>query len=159
MSSTDELLAELESDGETERSSDERGATASRRSRLAARIGSPFEGLFSLRGFLLALVLSVVGMLVAGVVPLLPGGIAALVGVFLAGFLLGLLRERRAYLEVALAGAGTAAVATLLDHLFVVALGGLGVPIAALTGGAGLLAALGGHYFGRDLRDGLVRDL
>jgi hypothetical protein len=159
MSSTDELLAEIERDEGEQTSETASESTESRRSRVASRIKSPFAGLFSFRGFLLALVLSVVGMLLAGVVPLLPGSVAALLGVFLAGFVLGLVRERRAYLEVALAGAGTAAVATLLDYLLIATLGGFGVPLAAVTGGAGLLAGVGGHYFGRDLRDGLTRDL
>lgn len=157
MSSTDELLAEIERDQQQEQSSEPE--TESRRSRVASRITSPFTGLFSIRRFLLALVLSIVGMAMAGAVPLLPGSVAALLGVFFAGFLVGLVRERRAYLEVALAGAGTAAVATLLDYLLVAALSGVGAPLAAVTGGAGLLAAVGGHYFGRDLRAGLTRDL
>lgn len=159
MSSTDELLAEIERDERESGTETRDEASQSRRARVASRIKSPFAGLFSLRGFLLVLVLSVVGMLAAGAVPLLPESIAALLGVFLAGFVLGLARERRAYLEVALAGAGTAAVATLLDYLLVAALSDVGVPLAAVTGGAGLLAAVGGHYFGRDLRDGLTRDL
>lgn len=159
MASTDELLAELERD-EGEQSSDSRSEhTESRRSWVASRFRSPLGGLFSLRGFLLALVLSVAGVLSAGVVPLLPESVAALLGVFLAGFLLGLSRERRAYLEVALAGAATAAIATLTSYLLIATFGGFGVPLAAATGGAGLLAGVGGHYFGRDLRTGLTRDL
>jgi Flp pilus assembly protein TadB len=158
MSSTDELLAEIERDEERQASGTDTEAE-SRRSRVASRLKAPVSGLFSPRAFLLALVLSVVGMVLAGVVPLVPGSVAALVGVFLAGFLLGLVRDRRAYLEVALAGAGTAVVATLSSYLLVTALSGYGVPLAAATGGAGLLAAVGGHYFGRDLRDGLTRDL
>ncbi|WP_255195239.1 hypothetical protein [Halorarius litoreus] len=157
MSSTDELLAEIERDQQREQSSTTE--TESRRSRAASRIKSPFEGLFSFRGFLLALVLSVGGLLLASVVPLLPGSIAALLGVFFAGFLLGLVRERRAYLEVALAGAGTAAVATLSSFLLITAFSDIGLPLAAATGGAGLLAGVIGHYFGRDLRDGVTRDL
>lgn len=159
MSSTDELLAEVERD-ESDQSSESRNeATETRRSRVASRIKSPVASLFSLRAFLLALVLSVAGLLLAGMVPLLPGSVAALFGVFLAGFTIGLIRERRAYLEVALAGAGTAGVATLLDYLLIATLGGFGLPLAAVTGGAGLLGAVGGHYFGRDLRAGLTRDL
>lgn len=156
MSSTDELLAEIERDEERQTSDPD---TESRRSRVASRLKAPVSGLFSPRAFLLALVLSIVGMVLAGVVPLVPGSVAALAGVFLAGFLLGLVRDRRAYLEVALAGAGTAVVATLSSYLLVTALSGYGVPLAAATGGAGLLAAVGGHYFGRDLRAGLTRDL
>lgn len=159
MSSADELLADLDGDADESAAREPSDDSGGRIQRAKARVASPFEGLFSLRGFLLALGLSVAGMLVAGVVPLLPGGVAALIGVFAAGFLLGLVRSDRSYLEVALAGAGTAAVATLVDYLLVAALGGFGVPLAAVTGGAGLLAAVGGHYFGRDLRSGLTRDL
>lgn len=161
MSSTDELLSEVES-RTGPAGSDVEGDDAGSRSRwrrVAARLRSPFGGLFSPRSFLVALALSVVGLMLAGAVPLVQGPVAALLGVFGAGFVLGAARERRAYLEVALAGAGTAAVATLLRHLLVVAVGDIGAPLAAFTGGAGLLAAVGGHYLGRDLRAGLTRDL
>lgn len=155
----DELRSDLDR-GESDRRAVERdGDSRGIRDRIGSRIRSPFGGLFRLRRFLLALGLSVVGLVLSGFVPLLPAAVSALAGVFLAGFSLGLVSSKRAYTEVALAGAATAAVATLADYLLVTALGGFGVPLAALTGGAGVLASVGGHYFGRDLRSGLTRDV
>lgn len=169
MSSTDDLLADVEHDPAAEQSTDRQADRQERRG-LRARVGSRLRGLtrpgvgarlgrlFSPRTFLFALGLSVGGMAIA-VFVLSLGGLAPLLGALLAGFLLGLLRDRRAYLEVALAGAGTAAVAALTQELFVALLGNLGAEIAVVSGGAGLLAAVAGHYFGRDLRDGVTRDV
>lgn len=169
MSSTDDLLADVERDPTEEQSTESRTGSGERRS-LRARVGSRLRGvtrpglgarlgrLFSPRTFLFALGLSVGGMALA-VFVLVLGGLAPLLGAVLAGFLLGLLRDRRAYLEVAFAGAGTAAVVAVTQELFVAALGGLGAEIAVVSGGAGLLAAVAGHYFGRDLRAGLTRDV
>lgn len=169
VSSTDDVLADLDRDPAEEQST-ERQADRRERRGLRAHVTSRLRGLtrpglgarlgrlFSPRTFLVALGLSVAGMALAGFVLVL-GGLAPLLGAVLAGFLLGLLRERRAYLEVALAGAGTAAVAAVTQELFIAALGGLGTEIAVVSGGAGLLAAVAGHYFGRDLRAGLTRDV
>lgn len=155
----DELRSDLDQ-GESDRRAVKRdGNSHGIRDRIGSRIRSPFSGLFRLRRFLLALGLSVVGLVLSGFVPLLPAALSALTGVFLTGFSLGLVSSKRAYAEVALAGAATAAVATLADYLLVTALGGFGVPLAAIAGGAGVLASVGGHYFGRDLRSGLTRDI
>jgi hypothetical protein len=171
MSSTDDLLAEVETDAgsepppgerDGEREAD-RGGLRARLSGLLSRpsLGSPvsMRGVFSLRAFLLALVLAVGGALVTGLVPFLSGALAAVVGVVVAGFGLGLLREQRAYTEVALAGAAFAGVATLLDFLLWSVVGGLGVPVTAIGFGAGVIAGVLGHYLGRDLRAGLTREL
>jgi len=110
---------------------------------------------FTVRGLGLSLVVSVVAFVATSlVVPL--GGIAGLVGIFVAAFGLGLV-GRGHYLELAVAGAGTAAAGTLLSQLFIAAVADLTVPLAAVGGTAGLLSAVLGCYFGRDLRDGLTR--
>lgn len=149
---TDELLAERESTEESEDADSERGG---RLSRLRPSVSSPF----SVRVFLLAVVLMVVGSAVAGLVPFVPASVATVVGVFLGAFALGLGRGTRSYLEVSLAGAGTAVVAALTQFLLISVVGNLGVPLAAAGAGAGLGAAVVGHYLGRDLRAGLTRDL
>lgn len=154
MSATDELLAERDREhaDESEQSGEsERG----RLSRLRPSVPSPF----SLRTFLLAVALMVVGSVLAGLVPFVPASVATLVGVFLGAFALGLGRGTRSYLEASLAGAGTAVVAALTQFLLLSVVGNLGVPLAAAGAGAGLGAAVVGHYLGRDLRDGLTRDL
>ncbi|MFB6165178.1 MAG: hypothetical protein ABEJ31_08470 [Haloarculaceae archaeon] len=134
-------------------------ATSSRLGGLRERLGSPVSGLFSLWAFATALVLTVAGLFVAGaVIPLLPSAITGLLGVAAAGFLLGAASDRRRYLEVGLAGTAVAAVAALLHHLVLTMLG-VGAPLVVVGAGGGALAALAGHYLGRDLRAGLTREL
>jgi hypothetical protein len=178
MADTDELLAEVdELTGRTDRDGDTSGGSRSRATapetttEVETASGSDTTtdgagglrdrlsptGLFSVRGFLVALVLTVGGFLLGGVVPLV-GGLTGLIGVAVAGFLLGLFGQRR-YLELALAGGATGGVGLLLDRLVLSTLGGVAVPLAGVGVAAGLLAAVLGHYLGRDLHDGLSRDL
>ncbi|WP_435127829.1 hypothetical protein [Halobaculum sp. D14] len=119
----------------------------------------------TLRGLLLTFVVAAAGLLVGGAVPLV-GGLTRYVGLFAACFALGLVRSRRAYLETAFAGTLAAVSAFLLGTLSV---GGVlvgtnlladyGVPIAGVGVGVGLVLSVAGYYFGRDLRDGLTRDV
>lgn len=180
MSDTDELLREVERqtdddlgserrEAESTSASDDAGrraATSGRetgsesasrtgglRSRLPARPSAPT--VLTPRGLLFALVLTVAGFLVGGVVPLV-GGLTGLLGIGVAGFLLGAVGRGR-YLELALAGAATGAVAFFLDRLVLSVMAGFAVPLTLVGGSAGLLAAVLGLYFGRDLRDGLTR--
>ncbi|MFD1585716.1 hypothetical protein ACFR9U_01875 [Halorientalis brevis] len=129
-------------------------------SRLRESLASPFSGLFSVRVFLFVLGLVLVAMVAAGSVVPIPflGGLAGFVGIATVGFGVGLADARPRYLELLLAGAIAAGLGTLLDHLILAAFG-LGLPLVVLGVGAGSLAGLVGHYFGRDLRDGLTRDL
>ncbi len=153
---TDELLAEQDRERESSDEPEESDASeAGRLSRLRPNISSPF----SLRVFLLAVLLMFLGSAAAGLVPFVPATVATLVGVFVGAFALGLGRGTRSYLEVSVAGAGTAVVAALTQFLLLSVVGNLGVPVAAAGAGAGLGAAVVGHYLGRDLRDGLTRDL
>lgn len=124
---------------------------------VASRLRSPVEGLFSLRAFLLLLATSVAGMILAGMV--LPfGSIGGLVGIAAAAFGAGLASERSRYVEAATSGALASGISWLLGNLVLTAVGP-GVPLVAVGVGFGVLAAILGHYFGRDLRDGLTRDL
>lgn len=142
-------------DGTTEQHTDTSGG-------LRARVPSPSLPRpslprFTLRGFGLSLVVCTAAFLAAGVVVPL-GGVAGLVGVLTAGFLLGLL-GRGYYLELAVAGAGTAAVGSLLDQLLLAAAADIAAPLTVIGGTAGLLAAVLGCYLGRDLRAGLTRSI
>ncbi len=126
-----------------------------------ARLG----GLFSLRVFLLALALSVVAVVVGGFVPLV-GFVGRLVGLFVVAFAIGVVGSTRHYAEVGLAAALASGmgfvVGTLTSAFFPFAvrlLSEYGVAIAGVGAGVGALAALVGHYFGRDLRDGFAREL
>jgi phage-related tail protein len=147
---TDELLAEVET------TTDEAGGDATAASddpTMRERAGD----VFSVRAFLVALALTAVGVVLGGFVPLL-GAVLRYVGVFAATFALGAASERRHYLEAGLAGALVPTAGTLLEY-FALTVAGVGIPVIAIAAGVGLLAGLAGHYFGRDLRDGLTREL
>ncbi|WP_336024991.1 hypothetical protein [Halobellus salinisoli] len=120
---------------------------------------------FSVRSFLVVLALSVVGIVAGGSVPFV-GTLGQLIGLFVAAFAIGLVGSRTRYLEVGLAGAAAAGLAFVLGTLTSVfaplavgVIADYGVAIAGVGTGTGLLAALLGHYFGRDLRDGLTREV
>lgn len=125
-------------------------------------------GLFSIRAFLLTLLLAVFGVVVGGSIPVI-GVFGRFFGILAAGFAVGLIASRRRYVEVAAAGAAASAFSFLLtavSSLFTPflphaarLLTRYGVEIAGIGAGAGLIAALVGHYLGRDLRDGLTREV
>ncbi|WP_254767094.1 DUF456 domain-containing protein [Salinilacihabitans rarus] len=173
--STDDLLDETDrllSDAGTARApadetdargGDVAGATASRApegeadaterdSRLA------LSGLFSPKGFLAVVLVLGAGLLVGGTAfPF--AGVGRFLGLGVAAFLVGLVGSRRRYLETAVAGASVGGVAATLDFVTVALLGGSTRTLVAAGAGAGALACLLGYYFGRDLRDGLTRDV
>jgi len=125
------------------------------------RLGARFRRLFAPRVFLLAVVLSVVGLVAGGLVPVV-GYLGRFVGITLAAFTLAFLASGRRYIEAGLAGALAAGLGfvlgTLNSALFPV-VADYGLQIAGVGTTAGLLAALVGYYFGRDLRAGLTKDL
>ena len=120
---------------------------------LRSRLGS----VATTRSLLVALVLTVAGLVGFGAIPFL-GLVGELLGIAAAGFVYGLGSSSRRYVEMAVAGAIAGGGTALLGNL-VVALVASGATLVAagLVGGA--LAGVVGHYFGRDLRDGLTRDL
>jgi hypothetical protein len=119
--------------------------------------------LFSARTFVGVLALALGAGFLGGVVPLpLISGFAGLLGVFAAAFVVGLVSSKNHYLEAGLAGAAAAGitlVVTSLNIVFIAALRDIGPEIGVIGAGAGLLAGLLGHYFGRDLREGLTADI
>jgi hypothetical protein len=138
---------------------DESGRGASGSGSGRGRLGRAF----SPRSFAAVLALSVCGLLLGGAIPLI-GFVGQFVGLFAVAFGVGLLSSRRRYLEVGLAGALASGLGfvlgTLTATLFAVGfLAEYGVAVAGIGAGAGLLASLAGHHFGRDLRDGLTREL
>jgi hypothetical protein len=153
-SSVDDILAGLNLDD------DESAAT-----KQGGNGGGRLSGLFSPKMFLLALVLSIGGGIVGGAIPVV-GFLGTFLGIALAGFLLGILGSTRRYVEVGLAGAVAAGLAFVLSTLLSVfapfalqLLADYGVAIAGVGSVTGALAGLVGHYFGRDLRDGLTREI
>ena len=120
---------------------------------------------FSLRSFLVVLVASLAGVIAGGSIPIV-GSIGRFLGLFAVAFGAGAVGSRSRYLEVGVGGAVASGAAFLLGTLTsifapvaVQVLADYGVAIVGLGTGAGLLVALAGHYFGRDLRDGLMRDV
>jgi hypothetical protein len=136
---------------------DEDGAETRRLAGLRRRLA----GLFAPRLFLLALALSVVGVLVGGAVPVV-GVIGRLLGIAAAGFALAFVASGRRYAEAGLAGAvaaGLGFVVAATNALVLPVIADYGVQVAGVGTTAGLIAALLGHYLGRDLRAGLAREL
>ncbi len=123
------------------------------------------SGLFSLKAFLLSGLVIGLGVGIGGAIPFV-GTIGSFVGLFLATFLTGLIASQRRYLETAVAGGSIVglsfAVSLLTTGVLPVGMqffreyglifGGVGV---ALGAGLGVV----GHYFGRDLRDGLTQEI
>jgi hypothetical protein len=134
-------------------SPDEATSGDQRRTRIRKGAGR----IISVRGLVMSLFVVTTGVLLADqILPL--GGVDSVLGVVAGAFLYGLGSDVRHYVELALAGAIVGGTSALLGNL-VLSLVGAGIPMVAFGAGAGALAAVTGHYFGRDLRDGLTRDL
>ena len=124
---------------------------------LSQRLRSRAGSVLSTRALAVSFVFTLVGVLTLGSV--LPFGIVGnLVGIFVAGFAYGTATTTRRYLELGITGGVLGGGLTFFGNL-ALSLLGPGVPIAAIGLVAGALAGVLGHYFGRDLRDGLTRDL
>ena len=124
-------------------------------------LGRRFRRLFSPRTVLLAIVLSVVGLVAGGAVPVV-GYLGRFLGIALAAFALAFLVSGRRYVEAGLAGAlaaGLGFVLGTLNSVLFPVVADYGLQIAGVGTTAGLLAALVGHYFGRDLKAGLTTEL
>lgn len=121
---------------------------------------------FSLKSFALVVLAVGFGVVLGGAIPLIGGTIGPALGVLLGAFLVGLLFSSRKYVETGIAGtvagAGTAVTSVLGVGFLPIGLDYLsewGLPLLAVGGGLGLLLALVGHYFGRDLRAGVTGDV
>lgn len=150
---SDERVGESDPGGETVGSHDDDSLTS--------RIGA----VFSLRSFVLSAALIAVGVVGGGAIPIV-GTLGSLGGLFVAAFVVGLVASERRYLETATAGGlivGASFALSLLStgvlpvgmrffREYGLAFGGVGV-------GIGVLLAVAGHYFGRDLRDGLTQEI
>ncbi|NHN47029.1 DUF456 domain-containing protein [Halostella sp. JP-L12] len=109
---------------------------------------------FSPRFFLLSAVLLAVALVGGSTVPVFGRPL----GLFVVAFALGLVSEERRYAEVGLAGVAVGGVGSLLRNA-VLTLTGVGLPLVVVSAVIGGVAALAGVYFGRDLRDGLTREI
>lgn len=138
-------------DSDEESSSEESSGLA--RSIFERTVGS----VLSTQSLLLSLVLTIIGVIVVGAIPLL-GVVGELLGIFVAGFLYGTVAGESRYVEHALSGALVGGGSALLGNLALTLLGA-GVPLVALGLLGGTLSGVVGHYFGRDLRKGLTKDI
>lgn len=159
MSSTDELLREIETedvaDGPAQSESQTNG-NGSRRARIADTVGQ----VFSPRYFLVSLVLISVGLFLPSFVPFvsaLPG--VGLIGAFLAAFALGAFSSEQQYLETGVAGAVAVGASIFSKFLFVSMVSNSGIQIAAVGAAVGGIVTVLGYYFGRDFRDGMTREI
>ena len=124
---------------------------------VGTRVRSRAASVLSPRALGLSLVVALASALVVG--NFLPFGVVGnLVGIFAAAFAYGAATSTRRYLELSLAGGVLGGALTLFGNL-ALSLLGPGVPLVAVGFVAGATAGGLGHYFGRDLRDGLTRDL
>ena len=121
---------------------------------------------FSGKAFALSLVAVAAGVFAGGAIPLIGGTIGSAGGVFLAAFAIGLALSARRYVETGVAGAAAGALVAVTNVLNVgflpIGVDYLqqwGLSLLAVGGGLGLVVALLGHYFGRDLRAGLTQDV
>jgi hypothetical protein len=159
----DDLGGDVSNDVRTDAGSASEASTAE--GRLRGLVPSPSSPSVSLRSFLVVLVASLAGVIVGGSIPIV-GSIGRFLGLFAVAFAVGTVGSRSRYLEVGVAGAIAAGVAFLLGTLTSIfapvavrVLADYGVAIVGVGTGAGLLVSIVGHYFGRDLRAGLTRDV
>jgi len=172
MDDLDDLLDDDLADGDGASDADSGGAAAAKPSAGSAESagGSGRIGVsgrwFSAKSFAVALAAVALGVVAGGAIPLIGGTIGSAAGVFIAAFLVGLVFSSRTYVETGVAGAAAGAASAVTS---VLGIGFLpigidylqqwGLPLLAVGGGAGLVLALLGHYFGRDLRTGLTEDI
>ncbi|WP_086890162.1 hypothetical protein [Natrarchaeobaculum aegyptiacum] len=147
---------DLETNVGTERADGSATSVGSRLGRIAPSVST--GDLFSPKAFLAFMLLLGSGLLVGNaVIPF--AGLGGLVGAFGMAFLAGLVTSKRRYLEVITGGASAGGITGLLttDLTFAIAVS-FSAPLL-VGAGVGLLASVVGYYFGRDLRDGLSRDI
>jgi hypothetical protein len=133
------------------------GRTDPRPDGLRSRLGERARTVATGRSLVVSLAfVAAAALLVGGVLPL--GSLGNLLGVALGAFLYGVASSTRHYTESAVAGTAVGGGLALLGNL-ALSLTGIGVPLIAVGAVGGGLAALVGHYFGRDLRDGLTREI
>lgn len=134
-----------------------RSETADSGSGIGSRARERAQTVATGRSLVVSLALVAAGaLLIGGILPL--GSVGNLLGIALGALLYGVGASRRHYTESTLAGTAVGGVLALLGNL-VLSLTGIGVPLIAVGAVGGGLAGLIGHYLGRDLRDGLTREV
>ena len=180
---TEDLLEETDrllSDASLESGGDESSAAATRQSDSSVDLSaksthdvptddtkadsSRFAGLrswlsadpyFSPRAFFAFVLVIGAGLLAGGMTIPVAGRIIGILGV---AFVIGLLTSRRRYLELTAAGTAVGGVSAVASNAFLAAAGSFQT-VVAVGVAVGLITSLVGYYFGRDLRNGLTRDI
>lgn len=134
---------------ETESTSDSGTSRVGRVKRRAGSVVSPTTSVLQLGAML-------VGAFAAGtLIPIVP--FTGFLGIFVMAGLMGTLSSRPRYVEAAVAGGASGALALFFGAIGLTMVSGGTVPLVGA--GVGALAALVGFYAGRDIRDGVTRDL
>lgn len=155
---TDQLSSESEVDagsideGLLDDSTDSRAAVQADDSTSESRLAEYFAPKLFLVIFA---VLAVLGQLGSMFVPLVGGPL----GVFVGAFTVGLLSGRRRYGESAVAGGLVGALGVLVGNLTLATVTGSMLTLTGIGAAAGIVLALLGVYFGRDLRVGLTQEI
>lgn len=119
--------------------------------------GRTLGRVLSTRGLVVALTLTLAFSFLFSLIPFV-GLLGSILGIGVAGFLYGLGGSNSRYLELLVAGAVAGGGSAVLGNLLVITFGSMaGLLGIGILGGA--LGAVVGHYFGRDFRDGLTRDV
>ncbi len=119
--------------------------------------GRTLGRVLSTRGLVVALTLTLLFSFLFSLIPFV-GLLGSILGISVAGFLYGLGGSNGRYLELLVAGAVAGGGSAVLGNLLVITFGSMaGLLGIGILGGA--LGAVVGHYFGRDFRDGLTRDV
>lgn len=140
--------------------SQQRSSSSESRFGIRSRISQRFSGFFEPKVFALALVLTVTLSLLSSIfVPFVPNSVTSLLGVFVAAFVIGAGSSEGRYLEVGAATLMSGAVTAVLGNLVFTLAGSNTVPVLAIGASASGVAGIIGHYFGRDLRAGLTKDI
>lgn len=118
----------------------------------------------SAKAFGIAVALLLAGGFLGGLLPIVGNTLGRAAGLFVGAFVVALLLSERRYVETGLAGAGVG-LASALTGVVTAGVYGVhflqeyGLGLAVVGSAVGLVLALVGHYFGRDLRSGLTQDV
>lgn len=124
---------------------------------LRSLYGRTVGRVLSTRSLGIALVVTFVFSMLFSLIPLV-GLLGKLLGIGVAGFVYGLIGSSSRYPEHLLAGGIVGGGSALLGNLLVIGFGSMtGLLALGVLGGA--LTATVGHYFGRDMNQGLTRDI
>lgn len=135
---------------------DSGGLFSGLRSRFSRPTSRPaINDYFAPKRFLALVLLFGFGLFAGGMVIPIAGRMLGLFGV---AFALGMVTSKRRYLEVGAAGTSVGALSAISGNLYL-AFAGSFQTVVAIGIAFSLLACLIGYYFGRDLRDGLFRDI